>query len=87
MQSKTLELYDLDGTLNEIDVPGALEGKGSVVVRMYFEAAARFLCEKIPSFRGSEEDVLEGIKKCMGKVFPYRALYSNWATFRNTKKN
>lgn len=81
---QTLELYDLDGTLNAIDVPGALEGRGSAEVRLYLEAAARYMAGKIPSLH--VEDIFEGIKAGMKEVFPNRAKLSHWASFPNTQK-
>lgn len=84
-QSQTLELYDLDGTLNEIDVPGALEGNGSAEVKVYLEAAARFVANKIPSLR--VEDIFEGIKAGMREVFPNRSKLSHWASFPDAQKN
>lgn len=80
-----LELYDLDGTLNEIDVPGALEGKGSAEVRFYLEAATRYVAGKVPSLR--TEDIFEGIKAGMKEVFPNRAKLSHWASFPDAQKN
>lgn len=85
-QSRILELYDLDGTLNEIDVPGALEGKGSPEVVEYLNAAARFVCNELPSLKGQEADVLEGIKEGMRTIFPDRSKLKNWASFPNTQK-
>lgn len=83
-QSETLELFDLDGTLNEIDVLGAVEGKGSAEVSAYLEAATRFVAAKIPSLR--VEDIFEGIKVSMKAIFPGRAKFENWASFPNTQK-
>ena len=84
-QSNTLEIFDLDGTCNEIDVAGALEGKGSAEVRVYLEAAARFVAAKIPSL--NEAEVFDGIKAAMKVIFPDRAKFENWASFPTADKN
>src|SRR3989338_6965088 len=84
--SHTLELYDLDGTLNSIDVPGALDGKGSPEVTEYINAAVTFLTSQIPELKRLEVDVLRKIQGGMRLIFPQRSKLEYWATFPNTDK-
>lgn len=84
--SNTLELYDLDGTLNSIDVPGALDGNGSPEVKEYINAAVTFLIMHIPELKGTEDNVLRKIQKGMELTFPKRSQLKYWAIFPNTDK-
>lgn len=79
MPEDTLELYDLDGTMNEIDVLAALEGQSNDEVQHYIVAAAEYVAEKVGL---STDEVFVGIKTAMLlEVFPNRAKFENWASF------
>lgn len=79
MPENTLELYDLDGTMNRIDVLAALEGQSNDEVQHYIVAAAEYVAEKVGL---STDEVFVGIKTAMlVEVFPNRAKFENWASF------
>lgn len=86
-KTKTLELYDLDGTFNDFDVQAVLDGKGgSPEVVAYLEASARFVRKGVSQL--SEEEIHHGIKKAMRQgVLPNRSKTKYWGTFPDTNKN
>lgn len=85
MSSDVLELYDLDGTMNDIDVESGLAGESGDEVQYYFIAAAEFVAEKTGL---SADEVFGGMKVAMlGDVFSDRAKWENWASFPAVNKS
>lgn len=71
------DLFDADGTLNEIDMEGALAGKpGTLEVQYYFRAAVRFAAEKTGIPRGEVDERLRDL--ILREVFPQRANPNFW---------
>lgn len=71
------DLFDADGTLNEIDIEGALAGRpGTEEVQYYFRAAVRFAAEKTGISRGEVDERLRAL--ILGEVFPQRAHPDFW---------
>ena len=81
-QTETLEIFDLDGTLTNMDVAAALreESGSSLEIREYLIAAVHYLCEKIDGLR--PEAVLPELRpKMLSVALPNRALDKNWGRF------
>ncbi len=77
--SDTLELYDLDGTMIDIDVERGLDKQSNDEVQHYFIAAAQFVADQTGL---DADEVFEGMKVAMlGDIFPNRAKFENWASF------
>ncbi len=78
---KRLELYDVDGTLNTIDVLAALEGRGGLEIQHYLIAAADLVAEKtgLP-----QTEVFDGIKAAILEIFPNRMNARYWGKFPAT---
>lgn len=77
MSIREADLFDADGTLNEIDMEGALAGKpGTEEVQHYFEAAVTFAGEKTGISRGEVDERLRDL--ISREVFPQRAHPDFW---------
>lgn len=82
MNRNTLHLLDLDGTLNDFDILGVIEGNDSACpeVAAYLRANAEIVSHEITGL--SADEILAGIKRFMlVAIYPSREKVENWATF------
>lgn len=79
---RVLELVDLDGTTNTLDVRGALENNEDGEILAYVRAASEFVAKSIGLDEKDYDEVFEGIKGAMlADVYPNRARLAYWGTF------
>lgn len=86
--SNTLELVDLDGTTNTLDLQASLDEREGEIFH-YFVGAAQHIADFL---NGDDNlidvsDIFEGIKVAsISVIFPERAHLKNWGTFPNSEK-
>jgi hypothetical protein len=86
-QTNTLELVDLDGTTNTLDIKKVLEENIEGEILAYLRAAGEFVARGIWPEQGEPSDgfkceVFDGIKEAiLTEVYPNRARLKYWGTF------
>lgn len=82
MNGNTLHLLDLDGTLDDFNILGVINGDDSACpeVAVYLRANAEIVSREITGL--SADEILAGIKRFMLQaIYPSREKVENWATF------
>ncbi|MBI2638385.1 hypothetical protein HYW83_02235 [Candidatus Peregrinibacteria bacterium] len=84
MYSLEAHFFDADGTLNEIDIKGALAGKpGTEEIQHYYEAAIAFAAAKTEMAPGEVDSRLRTL--ILGEVFPQRAHPDFWGKLQGNR--